>query len=83
MPPVVVVAGDRTVSHNVPSDWIEGFNRSATNFVDCVLRGDQPDMDLEFSRSVLQATLAVYESSRLDLPVDPRSIGRRTGEPAP
>ena len=76
MPPVVVVTGDRTVGHKVPSDWIEGFNGSAANFVDCVLRGDQPDMDLEFSRSVLQTTLAVYESSRLDRPVDPRSIGQ-------
>jgi len=74
MPPVLLLNGEKTVSYNVPSDWIEGFNGSARNFVDCVLRDEQPDMDVEFSKRVLQAALAIYESSRADCPVEPSSI---------
>ena len=74
MPPVMLLNGEETVGYNVPSDWIEGFNGSARNFVDCVLRDEQPDMDLEFSKRVLQAALAIYESSRLDRPVEPRAM---------
>jgi predicted dehydrogenase len=74
MPPVMLLTGSETVGYRVPSDWIEGFNGSARNFVDCVLRDEQPDMDVEFSKRVLQATLAIYEASRTDRPVAPDSI---------
>ena len=74
MPPVMLMKGAETTSFAVPSDWREGFDGSARNFIDCIVADEQPDMDAEFARRVLQATLAVYEASRLDRPVDPGSI---------
>lgn len=74
MAPVILINEEGTKEYNVPSDWIEGFNGSAANFVDCVLRGEQPYMDVVFSKKVLQTALAIYQSSRIDRPVCPDSM---------
>ena len=74
MPPVVLHTGGETVTYQVPSDWIEGFNGSARSFVDCVLQGRQPEMDVQFARKVLQAALAVYEAARTDRSVRPDAM---------
>ncbi len=74
MPPVVIVKGMETMGVQVPMDWLEGFSGSARHFIDCILKDEQPDMDVDFSRKVLQATLALYRSAEEDRPVDPRSL---------
>ena len=50
LPPVMLLNGTETVGFHVPADWIEGFNGSARNFIDCILRDEQPDMDVHFSK---------------------------------
>ena len=74
MPPVVLHRGSESTGFDVPMDWIEGFNGAARNFIDCIISGEQPVMDFESSRKVLQAALAVYKSSELNLPLDVASI---------
>ena len=74
MPPVMLIKDSETTAYNVPMDWIEGFNRSARNFIDCIVKDEQPDMDVQFSRKVLQATLAVYRAGEAGQPVDPAEI---------
>ena len=49
-----------------PSDWIEGFKGAAKSFIDHLLEGTQPDMDIDFSIQVLDAALSVYKSSELE-----------------
>ena len=71
MPPVMLVKGTGTTSYDVPMDWIEGFNGSARNFIDCILRDEQPDMDVHFSKKVLQAILATYKANETERVVDP------------
>lgn len=74
MPPVMLVKGSETTSFQVPMDWIEGFNGSARNFIDSILSDEQPDLDVHFSKKVLQAILAGYEAARLDRPVAPSAM---------
>ncbi len=74
MPPVVLVKGTETTGIQVPMDWIEGFSGSARHFIDCILKDEQPDMDVDFSRKVLQTALALYRSAEQDVPIDPRSL---------
>ena len=75
LPPVMLLTGAETTGFKVPMDWAEGFDGAAANFIDCILRDEQPIMDFEFSKKVLQATLAVYEASESDRPVDPDDVG--------
>ena len=75
MPPVMLLTGNGTTGFNVPMDWIEGFNGSARNFIDSIINDEQPDMDADFSKTVLQTTLAFYESAKAERPVDPRTLG--------
>jgi len=74
MPPVMLLKGTETTSFQVPMDWLSSFNGAATDFIDCLITGRQPDMDVHFSKRVLQATLAVYESSEAKREIEPESV---------
>ena len=66
MPPVILVKGNETISFNVPSDWIEGFKGAARSFIDSIIDGKNPDMDIDFSTKVLDVALSIYKSSELE-----------------
>ena len=74
LPPVMVIKGTSTEGIQVPMDWIEGFNRSAGHFIDCILGDEQPNMDIDFSRHTLQVALSIYQASEKERPVDPGSL---------
>ena len=74
MPPVMLLKGIEAQHFQVPMDWIEGFNGAARDFIDAILEGRQPHMDLAFSKKVLQTAFAVYEASRSERAVDPASL---------
>ena len=63
MAPVILVKGDDTVTYDVPSDWIEGFKGASKNFIDGILQKSAPDMNIDFSKQVLEVALSVYKSS--------------------
>jgi hypothetical protein len=50
----------------VPSDWIEGFKGAARSFIDSIIDGKNPDMDIDFSTKVLDVALSIYKSSELE-----------------
>ena len=74
MPPVVLHLGDESVSYHLSMDWIEGFNGAAADFVDGILEGRQPMMDVRFSEEVLRAILAMYRSSDSGVWVAPGEV---------
>ena len=74
MAPVMLVRGNERVEYQVPMDWIEGFDGAARDFIDAILKGRQPEMDVTFSKKVLQAALAAYRASDTDQPVGPAVI---------
>ncbi|MDA1349734.1 MAG: Gfo/Idh/MocA family oxidoreductase [Chloroflexi bacterium] len=74
LPPVMLHTGSETESIDVPSDWIEGFNGAAADFIDCIVDGGQPSLDAETSKKVLQVTLAAYEAGRLERSIDPSAM---------
>ena len=74
MPPVILNRGIETTSYQVPADWIQGFSRSATHFVDSLLEDRQPIMDIDFSNHTLRVALAVYEASRTERSVEPDQL---------
>lgn len=74
MPPVMLLKGSDVQHFQVPMDWIEGFNGAARDFIDGILEGRQPHMDIEFSKKVLQVALSVYEAARIESAVDPQSL---------
>jgi predicted dehydrogenase len=74
MPPVLVHSGTDTTAYDVPSGWPEGFQAASVDFVDCVLRGEQPRLDARTSKKVLQATLAAYRAAETETAVDPLSM---------
>ena len=74
LPPVVLHRDGESTPFQVPSDWALSFNGAARNFVACLIAGEQPDMDVEFSTKVLRATLAAYRSSETDTAVNPASL---------
>ena len=74
LPPVMLHTGSSTENIYVPSDWIEGFNGAADEFISCIIDGGQPSLDAHFSKKVLQVTLAAYESSRLNHFICPEEI---------
>ena len=63
MPPLVLHLGDRTISYQLPMDWIESFNGAAADFIEGILEGRQPMMDAAFSDAVLRAIVSMYRSS--------------------
>jgi predicted dehydrogenase len=74
LPPVMLRTGSETESIYVPTDWIEGFNGAANDFIDCIVNGGQPSLDAESSKKVLQVTLAAYEAGMTEHSVDPSEI---------
>ena len=62
MPSLVLHRGAETTSFDTPVDWKDGFDGAARHFVDCILAGEQPTMDIDFSRRVLETILAVYRA---------------------
>ena len=75
LPPVMLHKGGETVGIRVPMDGIEGFNGAAADFIDSIIRGEQPKMDVQFSKKVLQVALAVYQASESQGAVAPGSVG--------
>ena len=74
MPPVMLLTGTEVQQFQVPMDWIEGFKGAAKDFIDAILANRQPNMDVEFSKKVLQVALSVYEAARTERAVDPSSL---------
>jgi predicted dehydrogenase len=74
LPPLMVIRGTETVSHQVPSDWRLGFDGAARDFVDGVLEGRQPTQDVHAATRMLQVALAIYEAGRTGRPVAPASV---------
>ena len=72
--PVMLIKGSETIDYQVPSDWMEGFDRATDNFVDAVHTDTQPDLTPEFSKKVLQLILAAYEASDSGCSVAPDSV---------
>ena len=71
MPSLVLHRGTETTGIDTPTDWKEGFNGAAGHFIDCILDDEQPTMDIDFARRVLETTLAVYRSAEADSAIDP------------
>ncbi len=74
LPPVMLVKGTETTGIQVPMDWLEGFNGAATAFIDGILSGEQPNMDLAFARHTMQTAMAVYEAAATERPVNPSDL---------
>lgn len=74
LPPVMIHTGSSTENIYVPSDWIEGFNGAADDFISCITDGGQPSLDAQFSKRILQVTLAAYESSLQNRSIRPEEI---------
>jgi predicted dehydrogenase len=74
MPPVMLLQGTGVQQFQVPMDWIEGFNGAASDFIDAILTGRQPHMDIEFSKKVLQVALSVYEAAKTACAVNPATL---------
>lgn len=74
LPPVMLHTGSETVSYQVPMDWIEGFKGAAHDFVDGIIAGRQPRLDVHASTQVLRASLAAYASDAAQHPIDPSTL---------
>ena len=74
LPPVMLHKGTETVSYQVPMDWIEGFKGAARDFIDGIIAGRQPRMDIDYATKVLQAALAAYASDAAQRPIDPSTL---------
>ena len=74
MPPLIFHTGNESIAYQIPMDWIEGFNGAARDFIDGILEGRQPMMDIDFSDDVLRAILAMYRSSDGGEWVDPAAL---------
>ena len=68
-PLVILVDGSGTVGFDVASDWTEGFNAAADDFVSSILLDRQPHLDARFSKKTIQVALAIYEGSRSHHPI--------------
>ena len=74
LPPVLLFKGSETVSYQVPTDWIEGFKGAAREFIDGIIAGRQPRMDIDYATKVLRAALAAYASDAAQHPIDPSTL---------
>jgi predicted dehydrogenase len=74
MPPVILHRGTESTSYQLPMNWLTSFNGAAKEFIDCLVTGRQPDMDIHSSKRLLQAVLAVYASAEAGREVDPSSV---------
>jgi predicted dehydrogenase len=59
---------------DLDADWGTGFVRSSQHFVDSLVHGTPAAMSAESAAEVLRLCFAVYRSSELGAPVDPRTI---------
>ena len=50
--PVMVFKGAETISYQVPMDWQEGFDGAARDFVDSLIQGRQPELDVQTSKQI-------------------------------
>ena len=66
LPPLMLFKEGLPTSYYLSSDWIEGFNGAAKSFVEGILLGRQPYMDIGFARHVLDVGLSVYKSSDIE-----------------
>jgi predicted dehydrogenase len=74
LPPVVVHTGRQSTGYQVPLEWSEGFNGSARNFIDSIIGDEEPLIDVQFAKRVLQVTLAAYRAADSGTQVDPSSV---------
>ena len=74
LPPVLLVKGNETESFDVPSDYIEGFNGAADDFIDSIIEERQPDLDGEFAKKTIQVALAIYEAARTESAAMPSAM---------
>ncbi len=75
MPPLVLHTGGESVSYQLPMDWMESFDGAARDFVDGILEGRQPMMDIDFTEDTLRAILAMYRSADGGGWVAPSDVG--------
>ena len=73
-PPVLLIKGTETEGIKVPSDFIEGFNGAASDFIDSIIEDRQPDLDAEFAKKTIQVAMATYEAARTEGPAYPRAM---------
>lgn len=71
MPPLILMTGNKTESFQMEMKWSASFDGSARHFIDSILTDQQPDMDAQLSKKVLQAALACYESSKIKGEINP------------
>jgi predicted dehydrogenase len=61
-------------------NWNYGFPQEMQHFTDCVVRDEQPMMNGDDGRVVLEAIYAAYKSAgtgtRVDLPLGPLSVAK-------
>lgn len=74
MPPILVHSSAGTREYNVETDWSEGFLAASSDFIEGVLTGNQPRLDVLTSKKVLQASLAAYRAAETGMTIDPQSI---------
>jgi predicted dehydrogenase len=79
LPPVVLYQGHKdnqvtTSFTDVPSDWGQGFDRSASHFVDALVSGSPAGMSPDEAVKALQLCFAVYAAGNTGTAVDPRTI---------
>lgn len=74
LPPVILFTGTETKGIQVPMDWMDGFTGAANAFVQAIITGEQPMMDVDFSKRVLQSILAAYKSAEIGAQVSPSTI---------
>ena len=75
MPPVVLHTGRGSEGFQLPMDWIDGFKGAAQGFVSSIIDGTQPQMDVGFSKKVLQVALGIYIASDTGRTIDPGALG--------
>lgn len=74
LPPVLLVKGTETEGFDMPSDWIEGFNGAANDFIDSIIQDRQPDLDGQFAKKTVQVAMAIYEAARTEGPAEPAAM---------
>ena len=74
MPPLMLHTGSETISYQLPMDWIESFNGAAADFVEGIIEGRQPMMDIEFTEETLRVILAMYQASDSRAWVEPAGL---------
>lgn len=79
LPPVVLYQGHKngqttTSFSDIPSGWDQGFDRSASHFVDALVDGVPAEMSAAEAAKALQLCFAVYEAGNTGAAVDPRAV---------